>query len=193
MTNFLEIRLPEEISLGAIGGPEYSTDIIMASSGYEQRNINWAQARAKYNLAPAINTSEQLQELISFFRICKGKAFGFRFKDYSDYRADSQLIGVGDGITREFQLIKTYYSPAKAERRIISKPVEGSVEISQEYVCDYRTGLVTFKNPPEIGEQVIASFEFDIPVRFDTDQLFASLEVYGSNSWKEIPIIEIRV
>ena len=186
MTNFLETRLPEDISLGAEGGPEYSTDIVMAASGYEQRNINWGQARAKYNLAPAINTHEQLQELIAFFRICKGKAYGFRFKDFADYKAQDQLIGIGDGIQKEFQLIKTYSSESKIEKREIKKPVEGTLIISGNCNCDYSTGIITFITSPEVGQKIIASFEFDIPVRFDTDQLSVS---HNAN----IPIIEIRV
>lgn len=197
MTNFLNLRLPEELCLGAVGGPEYSTDIVIASSGYEQRNINWIQARAKYNLAPAINTQEQLQELIAFFRLCKGRAVGFRFKDFSDYTAQNQLIGIGDGVQKDFQLVKEYHAEIKSEKREITKPVEGTVIVlvndqGVNYICNHDTGTIHFETPPEVGHKIAASFEFDIPVRFDTDQLFASLDTYKS-SWKEIPIIEIRV
>ena len=43
---FVEVQFPTDISYGSSGGPEYATDIVATNSGYEQRNINWAQARA---------------------------------------------------------------------------------------------------------------------------------------------------
>jgi len=36
-------------------------------------------------------------------------------------------------------------------------------------------------------------FEFDVPVRFDTDRLSAILDSYGVSSWNDIPLVEIRV
>ncbi len=35
---FHEIRFPTAVSLGAHGGPERRTDIVVLGSGYEQRN-----------------------------------------------------------------------------------------------------------------------------------------------------------
>lgn len=43
---FIETRFPVDIAFGSTGGTEYSTDIVITQSGYEQRNSNWAQARA---------------------------------------------------------------------------------------------------------------------------------------------------
>jgi len=40
---------------------------------------------------------------------------------------------------------------------------------------------------------ITADFQFDVPVRFDTDRLSATIDSYGSNSWRDIPIVEIRV
>ncbi len=105
---FLEIQFPSDISYGTTGGPTYSTDVVAMFSGREQRNSNWKNARAKYNIATGVKTEEQLQALINFFRNCKGKAIAFRFKDWSDYSAKEQHIGVGDGNRTKFQLVKTY-------------------------------------------------------------------------------------
>ncbi|MEK6734889.1 MAG: DUF2460 domain-containing protein [Pseudomonadota bacterium] len=47
---FLEIQFPTDISYGATDGPTYSTDVVTMFFGHEQRNSNWKNARAKYNI-----------------------------------------------------------------------------------------------------------------------------------------------
>ncbi|MDE3060450.1 MAG: DUF2460 domain-containing protein [Pseudomonadota bacterium] len=198
---FVETRFPTDIAYGSAGGPQYSTDIVITQSGYEQRNANWAQARAQYNVAHGIKTQAQLDALIAFFRARKGRADGFRFKDWTDYQANGQAIGSGDGATVTFQLVKIYTSGSTSETRIISKPVAGTVNIylnavlqsGSAYTLDTTTGLVTFNVAPGSGMTVTADFQFDLPVRFDTDHLSARLDSYGSFSWENVPIVEIRV
>src|SRR5688500_4642354 len=112
---FIEIRFPTDISYGSGGGPEYSTDIVITQSGYEQRNANWAQARASYNVAHGVKTQAQLDTLIAFFRARKGRADGFRFKDWTDYQATGQALGTGDGVQTGFQLVKSYSSGSVLE------------------------------------------------------------------------------
>jgi len=199
--NFLEIQFPSCISYGATGGPTYSTDVVTMFSGHEQRNSNWKNARAKYNVATGVKTESQWQALISFFRACKGKAIGFRFKDWSDYQAKKQQIGTGDGIKTEFQLIKTYTSGSASIIREINKPVAGTVKIhasnslrgSTNYSVDHTTGIITFEEAPAKGKIILADFEFDVPVRFDTDELQLSLDNFNSGSWNSISLVEIRL
>lgn len=196
---FIEQRFPEDISYGSSGGPCYSTDVITMTSGYEQRNINWQQARSRYNVAYGIKTEKHIKQLIDFFRICKGRAIGFRFKDWNDYSAENQLIGIGDGRKKEFRLIKTYETKDVKEQRIITKPVQGEVEIfldGKEFKkaeVDYTCGLINFSTPPGINVKVTANFNFDVPVRFDTDSLLTSIEAYQTHSTNSIPLVEIRV
>ena len=198
---FIEVRFPTDIGYGSAGGPEYSTDVVITQSGYEQRNANWSEARAKYNVAYGVKTQTQLNSLIAFFRARKGKADGFRFKDWVDYQVTGQVIGVGNTVLTTFQLVKTYTSGTTSEIRIISKPVAGTLNIyfngtlqsSSLYSLNTVTGLVTFTSAPGSGVSITADFQFDVPVRFDTDRLAATLDTYGSYSWHEIPLVEIRV
>lgn len=197
---FVEIRFPVDISFGSSGGPEYSTDIVVTQSGHEQRNVNWSQARARYNVAHGVKTQAQLDALIAFFRARKGKANGFRFKDWIDYQVAAQSLGQGNASNKSFQLKKTYVSGAVTETRDISKPVAGTVRIylagvlqNSGWTVDTPTGVVTFTAAPGNGVEVTADFEFDVPIRFDTDRLSASLDSYGSHSWNDIPLVEIRI
>ena len=198
---FIEVRFPADIAYGSAGGPEYSTEVVITHSGYEQRNANWAQARARYNVAHGVKTQAQLDMLIAFFRARKGRADGFRFKDWTDYQASGQLIGTGDGASKVFQLSKSYSSGTSAEQRIVTKPVAGTVKLYVAgvlqsvgaYTLGLATGVVTFVTAPANGVAVTADFEFDVPVRFDTDRLAASIDAYGSHSWNDISLVEIRV
>lgn len=197
---FVEVAFPSDIAYGSAGGPEYSTDIVITHGGHEQRNINWSQARARYNVAHGVKTQSQLGALIAFFRARKGRADGFRFKDWSDYKAVAQLIGTGNGSNKIFQLVKTYSSGGVVETRTIAKPVSGSVNIyiggvlqaGAAYSLNLATGKITFVTAPADAALISADFEFDVPVRFDTDRLSATLDSYGVNSWNDIPLVEIR-
>lgn len=198
---FVEVCFPIDIAYGSAGGPEYSTDIVITHGGYEQRNVNWSQARAKYNVAHGLKTQSQLDALIAFFRARKGRADGFRFKDWSDYKATAQYIGTGNGSNKIFQLVKTYSSGNITETRIITKPVSSSIAVyvnatlqpGSAYTVDTTTGKITFVTAPANSAVVTTDFEFDVPVRFDTDRLSATLDSYGVNSWNDIPLVEVRV
>ncbi len=200
MTDFAEVQFPTDISYGATGGPMFLTDVVTTVSGHEQRNSKWSQSRAKYNVASGVKTETQWQALIAFFRARRGKAVGFRFKDWSDYKAESVQIGVGDDSTTEFQLVKIYSSGPVAVSRDITKPVAGSVDIYVDSVLqvsgvsvDTTTGVVTFTTPPATDEVITAEFEFDVPVRFDTDEMAVSMDSFDAGNWSSIPLIEVRI
>lgn len=199
MTGFHEVRFPEAIARGASGGPGYSTTVITTSAGLERRNINWSAARGRWDVGSGLKRRADVAELIAFFRARRGRAYGFRFKDWTDYQALAQPIAQGDGTTGTVQLVKSYASGGAVETRVITRPVPGTVKISLDGVeaisgwnIDTATGLVTFTVPPASGVQVTADFAFDVPVRFDTDHMDLSLETYDRGVWPQIPIVEIR-
>lgn len=194
--SFQEVQFPSDIAFGSSGGPEFFTSIISTYGGFEQRNVNWSQARARYNVLHAIKNQAQIDELIIFFRKMRGKAYAFRFKDWADFLATAQEIGVGDGAHKNFQLVKNYDSSS----RIISKPVSGSVTVYIDGVeqtsgvaVDSTSGIVSFVTAPAVDEVITADFEFDVPVRFDTDYLPVTFDSAGLNSIRDIPLIEVRV
>lgn len=198
--SFVEVRFPEAISYGSSGGPEYSTEVVATAGGHEQRNVNWQSARARYNVAHGVKTQSQLDSLIAFFRARKGRAHGFRFKDWSDYRASAQALGTGNGATPTFQLVKKYTNGNVTETRTVTKPVTGTVSVylnavlqASGWSVNTATGVVTFSSAPGSGVAVTADFEFDVPARFDTDRLSTVLDAYGVYSVLDVPIVEIRV
>ncbi len=194
--DFAEIQFPPDISYGSAGGPVFSTDIVTSASGYEKRNSNWAQARAVYNVAHGVKTKAQLDELISFFRARKGRAQGFRFKDWSDYEAvNQQVLQNAEG---NYALYKHYISGNTTYSRRIHKVVADTFNLYIDGVLSdatiaESTGIISFDTLPPSQALITADFEFDVPVRFETDQLMARLDDYGQYSWGDISLVEIRL
>jgi uncharacterized protein (TIGR02217 family) len=198
--SFHEVQFPPDISYGFLGGPEYSTDIVEVSSGHEQRNINWSEAKCSWDVAHKVKTMAQMTALIAFFRARMGRAYGFRFKDWMDYTGTGEYIDTGDGVDKTFQLIKHYISGGYDQIRTISKPVSGTVKIYFDAVeqvsgwtCNYASGLITFTDPPGDNVVITADYQFDVPVRFDIDKLRGQYVQHNQLQWESIPIVEIRV
>jgi len=205
---FHEIRFPDNISRGARGGPERKTQIIELASGDEERNASWANSRRRYDAAYGVRRSDDLTAVVAFFEARNGRLYGFRWKDWGDYKsclpsgipsATDQPIGTGDGTTTTFQLSKAYISGAQTWTRIITKPIAGSVTVALDgtvqasgWSVDIVTGLVTFTAPPPGGTNITTGFEFDVPVRFDTDQLDVIHDIERLGSITSIPLIEVR-
>jgi len=208
VTAFHEVLLPLPFALGASGGPERRVDIVTLASGREVRNTPWAHGRRRYDIGGAVRTLDDLNALVAFFEARRGKLHGFRFRDPFDCKscapsatpsAIDQLIGVGDGATTAFQLIKTYGSGDSAYARPIVKPVAGSVliavngaAVSSGYAVDTATGLVSFTSAPAAGAAIRAGFTFDTPVRFDIDVLDLSLDAFGAGRALAVRLVEIQ-
>ncbi len=177
----------------------FSTDIIKTFSGHEQRSINWAVAKGRWNIATGIKGQTDIDTLIAFYRARYGKAVGFRFKDWSDYRIVAGNIGIGDSSTTEFQLKKQYSSGSIIIDRIITKPVTGTVTAyidgtpDANIAIDTSTGIITFTSAPANSTIITVDAEFDVPVRFDTDQMDIMMETDTLGRWSNIPVVEVRI
>ena len=195
-----EARFPEDISYGSIGGPTFSTSISELANGIEQRKINWSYPRCRYNAVYGVKSYSQIIAVINFFYAHKGRALPFRFKDWYDYKATRQNLGVGDGTTSNFRIVKNYQAGNNSFTRIITKPVAGSVKVylddelqqKELYGVDLKNGFVIFNSPPINNKLIYADFEFDVLVRFDTDFLSCSLDKLGTYGFTSIPLIEVK-
>jgi uncharacterized protein (TIGR02217 family) len=200
MPAFHDIQFPPKIAYGASGGPEFNTTITTTQAGFEQRNINWQKSRGRWDVSTGIKSKTDMDTVIAFFRARFGRAYGFLFKDWSDYQGVNQSLGTGNGTKTAFQLVKNYFSGSNSYSREIKKPVSGTVKIylnsilqSSGFTIDHTTGMVTFSSAPANGVLVNADFDFDVPVRFDADQLAVRIDGPGQYLWDAIPIVEIRL
>lgn len=209
--NFHEIRFPTSLSFGSAGGPERRTEIVTLVSGFEERNTPWEHSRRRYDAGLGLRSLDDVDTLIAFFEARRGQLYAFRWKDWSDYKSCppsrdigplDQEIGRGDGRTTVFQLRKTYISGDQSYARPVLKPVKGSVKVALagdpkvdtvEYNVNVTTGQVTFASPPDIDVRLTAGFEFDVPVRFDTDRITTSMATFNAGEVPAVPVIEVRI
>jgi uncharacterized protein (TIGR02217 family) len=212
MTVFHETLFPLDIALKSVGGPQRRTDIVALGSGAEERNARWVHSRRRYDAGYGVKTFETLSQVLAFFEERRGRLYGFRWRDRLDHSSAApghavtpadQVIGIGDGITKAFQLSKTYgflYSPY---RRPIAKPVPDSVRVAvaeneleegNGFTVDTKTGLITLSAAyvPASGSAITAGFRFDVPVRFDTDYLEIDLSAFAAGAIPKIPLVEIK-
>ncbi len=208
---FHEVRFPANLSFGSVGGPERRTEVVTLANGFEERNTPWEHSRRRYDAGVGMRSLDDIELLIAFFEARRGRLFGFRWKDWSDYKSGKasadvsyldQVISVGDGETSVWQLNKTYLSGDKTYQRPVAKPVEGTVRIgvggdelqeSIDYTVDFVTGAVTFSHPPDVGADITAGYEFDVPVRFDTDAIQTSVASFQAGDVPNVPVMEVRV
>jgi uncharacterized protein (TIGR02217 family) len=204
---FHEIRFPTAIAFHSTGGPQRKTEIVALGSGYEERNAVWANSRRSYDVGSGVKTLDDLSSVIAFFEARLGRLYGFRFKGFADFKScapgasvspTDQSIGTGDGTTTVFALTKTYTSGPASWVRKIAKPVDGTVRVAVSgteavggWSVDTTTGLITFTSPPASGAEITAGYEFDCPVRFDTDQLAINLASFAAGEIPSIPIVEV--
>ncbi len=206
---FDNVRFPTAISRGSSGGPERRTDVVSTASGREERNARWANSRRRYDAGFGVKSLDDIQAVIAFFEERRGRLHGFRWKDHADFKscvasanpsATDQLIGTGDGIAAQFQLVKNYGSGLRDYARIIVAPVIGTVLLAVDgapnsfFTLDAQSGIVSFmaEHIPALGAVITAGFEFDVPVRFDTDAITINLAHFAAGEIPHIPLIEVK-
>jgi uncharacterized protein (TIGR02217 family) len=186
------------IRLAVEGGGQVKAELVSVGQSGEQslKRIVSAGERASGGLK---GLGRQAELLRTGIRTRKGRAYGFRFKDWTDYKATGQLLGTGDGTQTQFQLVKSYPSGNVIEVRSVTKPVAGTVRIYKDGIeqlsgwsVNVTKGLITFTTAPAGAVEITADFAFDVPVRFDTDHMAVTIETFRLHRWQQIPIVELR-
>lgn len=200
----IDERLSRDIEVGATARPRYMTDVITTDGGYEVRNQRWTYPlfEFEFNIEPGNRRpnsgDDGLREFIDLFHAAAGRYDTFRFRDWGDYEGSGENIGTGDGTTDEFQLYRIYQRGAITRLRKITRPVADSVTAYVNGVetalstVDTDTGIITFSSAPAAGTQITADFEFDLPVRFDSDELEFVALMTDLDKPVNITLIEVR-
>lgn len=192
------VRLPEDIERGAVGGPLFNTALVTLDGGYEQSQQNWEIPRRQWQIGYGVQTKQDYEDVLAFFMARRGRARGFRFKDWSDYAITDQIIGTGDGATDQFQIYKRYDDAILPFDRPVTQIVSGSLTVTLNGTPTVlytllSTGIIDFTSPPGAGVVIRVTCEFDVPVRFDNDQITVDLIWEDAGSIPSIGIIEVRV
>ena len=208
---FHDIRFPASLSFGSVGGPERRTEIVALTNGHEERRSPWAHSRRRYDAGMGLRSLDDVAKLVAFFEARAGQLHGFRWKDWSDFKSSrpsmphhylDQIIGRGNGVQTDFSLRKTYQSGPAQYWRPIAKPVGGTVlagvgndELfdTLDFTVNTALGVISFNTPPADGAEITAGFEFDVPVRFDTDRIAVSVSSFQVGDLPQVPVVEVRL
>lgn len=192
---FDNVRLPVDIERGAVGGPEYRTTVTNMASGRERRNQEWEIPLSSFNIGYGIQRRADMEQVYAFFHARGGKARGFRFKNWLDFKVDPTPVGeiAGEPLLR--QIIRIYADAINPQLRIVAYPIESTLKVwvDQVQTTDFVLldgGVLQFTQDP--GPDVIAACEYDIPVRFDSDKLDVRLNTFMEGETPSIQIVELR-
>lgn len=209
------VRLPLDIEAGALMGPTFSTGVVPLSSGAEQRQVNWDQERFKANVAYGVMRKDNPEDIedgwrriVEFFRARRGRARGFLFRDWTDYEAVNEALYrvPGDDYVT-LQLAKRYDNYVRRVTRPSAQTIAltfafnpypqagGNVGGTVLPAWNYDgKGLIRFEGDG-IGQVnaglLKATFEYDIPVRFDSDELQVSMLYSEAGSIPNIDILQV--
>lgn len=207
---FLESpRFPDEITFHASVGPQFRTEVATGLTGYQQTNATMPDPLHVFDITQAMreidisNTPGYGYRVVrDFFNVVKGKAIGFRARNWWDYKDDGLGIlgtGVGNGTTTVFQIAKRYVAGALSTDKAIRKPVSGTLVVKvngvtvSNYTTDFTTGLVTFAAAPANGAVLTCAYEYDLPVRFDRDLIRVHPDSGGLAIVEGLAMLEYRL
>lgn len=194
---FLEApRFPDIVGGLALGGPSFSTSIVALKSGHEQRNQNWSSGRGQWEFPAALEEVRHSAAVIAFFRVVKGRAFAFRFRDPLDNAVTTTTGTVRRISAGVYQLTKTYALGGLSDVRDIVKPdrfdvvvyVDGDPDTTA--VLDSTTGVLALTSDHPAANVSWAG-SFDVPCRFVSDELKIGYNSGGLLDWTSVSLLEI--
>ncbi|MEM8828753.1 MAG: DUF2460 domain-containing protein [Cyanobacteria bacterium P01_G01_bin.19] len=196
---FEQDRLELGYDFGAVGGPSFVTEVIEVANDDEQRNGQKLFPLHRYQLGDRtiaeseVNKLAEVSYLKNFHAQRRGRKQGFRYKDWNDYQANYQFLGIGNGNITQYQLRKAYIAGGAVTYRPILKPVPGTVFIFENgtaapdvvedsvngWHINIENGVLTRAAPLPNGVELTVTFEFDVPVWFETDKIDFSLDYFN--------------
>jgi uncharacterized protein (TIGR02217 family) len=176
----IDARMSEKAERGFSVVRASSTRVKDLKNGHERRNGEWVGRKRRYTAKYAGWTFDMREDLIAQNEVADGMLYSFRFKDWLEYRVTQQSLGVAPSGTTAVQLVKTYTKGSTTKTRNITKPVASTVIVYQDdgsgalvpksVTVDDTTGLVTPTTSWTAGRPIAWSGDFDVCVRFATDE-----------------------
>lgn len=132
----------------------------------------------------------ELNILRGFFLAQLGAAVPFLYDDPTDDQILGQVIGVGDGVTTQFQLVRTigallgsggYNEPITAPQQVSAIYFNGA-QVAPGHTTSLSTGIIAFPSAPAAGTVIAVDFSYFFRVRFADDM--ADFENFLYRLWQ---------
>jgi uncharacterized protein (TIGR02217 family) len=177
----------------------WKTRVQEAVSGKEVRIADWTYPRHQWELtyeflrgAPA---HAELQALMGFFNLRRGRFDSWLYQDADDNAAVGQSLGQGDGATAAFQLLRAmggFIEPIVAPNAVTALRIGGVTQASNAYTVDLASGRITLNGAPGAGVSVTADFTYYFRCRFLEDGM--DFEKFMSQLWqaKSVKFVSLK-
>lgn len=177
MSNLVFPTLPG-LEWGIMRAPIFSTSRRASVSGRLFTAANYAYPRYKYNLSFSVLRQDsswgELQQIVGLFNQVGGDFDTFLFLDPDDYYVNAQVIGIGNGSTKQYQLVRTWGGYLEPVYDLNGTPgiyVANTLKTSGTHYTISSAGLVTFVTAPSAGQAVTWSGVYYRRVRFSQSTL----------------------
>lgn len=170
---FIDARLNKRYGYGFQGGPQWNTISNPLRSGRERRMKAWSMPKYRFTANYATFSDAEKEELLGAFMAAAGSFASFRFRDWNDFKAIDQIIGVGDGTSTPMQLVRNYFFGSAVMTRPITLPLNPVVLDDDDQVIDVTvdplTGIATPATNWPNGKVLRWNGKFDTRVHFASD------------------------
>ena len=186
---FIDERLPTDIEALVDGGYGFENSIQAGAGGFEDRNIEWAQARWEGDLRPVLMRWKKnpaalrtdVETLQAFHFNMFGSANTFRWRDpifnaigdVADAESDFQSIGTGDDVEKEFPVFRRWDLASHFYDQLDLALVVGQVVVlldgtitASGFTITHVPGKIVVSTEPAGAEDVGIACLYDLVVRF---------------------------
>lgn len=195
--SFIEQLFPREISMGAEGGPDWSTEVNLQPNGFRSTKQKQLYPLHEYDVGHAARDNATFELLRAWPYVTRGRFRGFRFEAPDNYIVTRSISSLTLITGTTYQLNRTFTVGAEVYTWPIYKPKASPVVVVYDgsgavlgSTTDTTTGRVTVPT----GTPVTWAGQFDIPMAFKDDRVVFS--ILGGQSklvtWPSIMLREIR-
>lgn len=173
ITDILEVT-PE---FGFQESIEFKTLIDESESGDEVRDAAIDDGLREFNMTVRHLSKQAMDTIWNFYVARKGSYDDFLIKIITDFQEEDEIVGYGDGLTRQFLLNKFPVDISENNSSTIDGVSTSAYVLSNDTANE--KSYITFNSAPALGAQLLVTYEFYHRVRFKEDKFSRSLMQYN--------------
>lgn len=176
--------------------PMWSTTVKRSVGGREFRAANWSYPLYQYTLNYEVlrqAEEQEYEELCGFINARQGSFDTFLYLDTWNRQVTAQAFGVGDGVTAQFQLVRTWGGFVEPVLGIVAAPqvyVDGVLQVSGVTVS--AEGVVTFPSPPVAAAVLTWTGPYYWRCRFLKDTYEFNEMLYGLHDLQGLSFVTVK-
>lgn len=169
-------------------------DVVVKKSGSKKRKTMTTQAYPEWIIKCSYTAldSNEVDQLAGFFSKVKGRLSPFLWKDLEDYKQENVRVGTGNGVNKDFQLLRNYADDyVEPIYDIVSGTLTMYVDGLPVLYTMGTDGMITLATAAANGKAVTATFEYYWRVAFDDDITWENFW-YGFYKLNTITLVSAR-